>query len=77
MDVLSDMLLNSNLNTDDVEKERQVIIEEINMNYDDPSSKVGILIEKLLWPGDPLGRDIAGDLAPDHCTNFKVSNSIN
>jgi len=60
MDVLSDMLLNSNLNIDDVEKERQVIIEEINMNYDDPSSKVGILIEKLLWPGDPLGRDIAG-----------------
>jgi len=60
MDVLSDMLLNSKLNIDDVEKERQVIIEEINMSYDDPSSKAGILIEKLLWSGDPLGRDIAG-----------------
>jgi predicted Zn-dependent peptidase len=60
MDVLSDMLLHSKLNESDVEKERQVIIEEINMNYDDPSSKVGILIEKLLWPSDPLGRDVAG-----------------
>ena len=60
MDVLSDMLLKSKMDVDDVEKERQIIIEEINMNYDDPSSKAGILIEKLLWPCDPLGRDIAG-----------------
>jgi len=60
MGVLSDMLINSKLDKDDIEKERQIIIEEINMSYDDPSSKAGILIEKLLWPGDPLGRDIAG-----------------
>jgi predicted Zn-dependent peptidase len=60
LDVLSDMLLNSNLEADDIEKERQVIIEEINMSYDSPSSKVGLIIEKLLWPADPLGRDIAG-----------------
>jgi predicted Zn-dependent peptidase len=60
IDVLSDMLLNSKLDIDDLEKERQVIIEEINMSYDSPSSKVGLIIEKLLWPADPLGRDIAG-----------------
>lgn len=60
LDVLSDMLLNSKLVADDIEKERQVIIEEINMSYDSPSSKVGLIIEKLLWPADPLGRDIAG-----------------
>lgn len=60
LDVLSDMLLNSKLDAEDIEKERQVIIEEINMCYDSPSSKVGIIIEKLLWPKDSLGRDIAG-----------------
>ncbi len=60
LDVLSDMMLNSKLEPDDIEKERQVIIEEINMSYDSPSSKVGLIIEKLLWPSDPLGRDIAG-----------------
>jgi predicted Zn-dependent peptidase len=60
LDVLSDMMLNSRLDPGDLEKERQVIIEEINMSYDAPSSKVGLLIEKLLWPADPLGRDIAG-----------------
>jgi predicted Zn-dependent peptidase len=60
MDVLSDMLLHSKLVPDDVEKERTVIVEEINMTYDTPSSKVGLIVEKLLWPGSPLGRDIAG-----------------
>ena len=60
LDVLSDMMLNSKLDSEDIEKERQVIIEEINMSYDSPSSKVGLIIEKLLWPADPLGRDIAG-----------------
>ncbi len=60
LDVLSDMLLDSKLDAEDIEKERQVIIEEINMSYDAPSSKVGLIIEKLLWPLDPLGRDIAG-----------------
>ncbi len=60
LDVLSDMMLNSKLEPDDIEKERQVIIEEINMSFDSPSSKVGLIIEKLLWPADPLGRDIAG-----------------
>ncbi len=60
LDVLSDMLLHSKLVPGDVEKERTVIIEEINMTYDTPSSKVGLIIEKLLWPASPLGRDIAG-----------------
>jgi predicted Zn-dependent peptidase len=43
-----------------VEKERTVIIEEINMSYDSPSSRVGLLIDELMWQGHPLGRDIAG-----------------
>ena len=59
-DVLADMLLNSKFEPADIEKERQVIIEEIHMCKDSPSQQVGMLIDELLWPGHPLGRDIAG-----------------
>ena len=60
LDVLSDMLTGSRFDADDIEKERTVIIEEINMTYDAPSSRVGLLIDDLIWHGHPLGRDIAG-----------------
>ena len=60
LDVLSDMLLDSRFKLEDIEKERQVIIEEINMCMDSPSQRVAMLIDELLWPGHPLGRDIAG-----------------
>jgi predicted Zn-dependent peptidase len=60
LDVLCDMLLDSKLEPGDVEKERSIIVEEINMCHDSPSSEVGIIIDKLLWPKDALGRDIAG-----------------
>ncbi len=59
-EVLVDMLLNSCFRPEDIEKERQVIIEEIHMCKDSPSQEVGLLIDDILWPGHPLGRDIAG-----------------
>ena len=59
-EVLADMLLNSRFDATDIEKERQVIIEEINMCNDVPAQRVALLIDELLWPGHPLGRDIAG-----------------
>jgi predicted Zn-dependent peptidase len=59
-EVLGDMLLNSNFDPTDIEKERQVIVEEIHMCKDSPSQSVGLLIDNLLWPGHALGRDIAG-----------------
>ncbi len=61
LDVLSDLLLNSRFDAEDMEKERQVIIEEINMNLDLPQHRVNMLIDKLLWPKQPLGREVAGD----------------
>ncbi|MBA7467416.1 putative zinc protease [subsurface metagenome] len=60
LDVLADMLLHSKFDPQDIEKERQVIIEEINMSRDSPAQRVDILIDGLLWPKHPLGRDIAG-----------------
>jgi len=59
--VLSDMLLNSRFETADIEKERQIIIEEINMNMDSPSGRANMLIDELLWPEHSLGRDVAGN----------------
>jgi len=60
LDVLSDILLYSRFDPQEIERERQVIIEEINMSKDSPSQQANILIDELLWPGHPLGRDIAG-----------------
>jgi predicted Zn-dependent peptidase len=60
LEVMADMLLNSRFDPQDIEKERRVIIEEINMSFDTPPQRVSMLIEELLWPQHPLGRDIAG-----------------
>jgi predicted Zn-dependent peptidase len=60
LDVMVDMLINSKFDPVEIEKERQVIIEEINMSLDSPSQRVAMLIDELMWPGHPLGRDIAG-----------------
>lgn len=60
LEVLADMLLNSRFESQDIEKERRVIVEEINMSFDSPPQRVGMLIDELLWPEHPLGRDIAG-----------------
>ncbi len=60
LEVLADMLLNSRFEPQDIEKERRVIVEEIKMSFDSPPQRVGMLIDELLWPEHPLGRDIAG-----------------
>jgi len=60
LDVLADMLLHSKFDPQDIEKERQIIIEEINMSKDAPAQRVDMLIDGLLWPEHPLGRDTAG-----------------
>jgi len=61
LDVLADMVLHSKFDPAEIESERQVIIEEIHMGNDSPSQRVDTLIDELLWPGHPLGRDVAGD----------------
>jgi predicted Zn-dependent peptidase len=60
LDVMVDILTDSVFDPAEIEKERQVIIEEINMSLDSPAQRVSMLIDDLLWPGHPLGRDIAG-----------------
>jgi predicted Zn-dependent peptidase len=60
LDVLADILRNSRFDPADIERERQVITEEINMSLDSPAQLVNMLIDELLWPQHQLGRDIAG-----------------
>lgn len=60
IDLLFDIALNSVFDRAEVEKERQVVVEEINMNLDIPQQRVTMLIDSLLWPNQPLGRDVAG-----------------
>lgn len=60
LDVLSDMLLHSKFDREEIEKERGVIIEEINMYEDTPMRKISDLYENLLYGDTKLGRDIAG-----------------
>ena len=60
IDVLSDIFLNSKLDGGEINKERGVIIEEINMYLDNPPRHVGDLFENLLYGDQPIGWDVAG-----------------
>jgi len=59
-DVLSDMILNSSLRKEDIEKERRVIFEELRMYLDLPMQHVHDLLDELIWPEHPLGRSLLG-----------------
>lgn len=58
--LIADMLLSPLLDPKEIEKERQVILEEIAMTNDYPSFRAELLIEDALWPDQPMGRDVAG-----------------
>lgn len=61
MDVLSDMVLNPILDTEEIEREKGTIIQEIAMYEDSPIMKIQDVIENLAFAGNSLGWDIAGD----------------
>src|SRR5258708_9674020 len=60
MDLLSDMLMNSKFDPEEIEKEKGVIIEEINLYEDMPARKICDIYEQLLYGDTPIGCDIAG-----------------
>src|SRR3954451_12322376 len=60
LDVLSDMLLNSVFAPGEIEKEREVIKEEIAMYLDQPHHHVQEVLNSMFWPDQPLGRPITG-----------------
>ncbi len=60
LDVLSDMVLNPKLSAADIKKEKTVIIEEIKMYMDLPNHHVHDMLMEMMWPDQPLGRNLAG-----------------
>ena len=60
LDVLSDMLLNSRFDPDEIAKEKGVILEEMNVYLDNPQRYVGSVYDRLLFADQPLGWDILG-----------------
>jgi predicted Zn-dependent peptidase len=60
IDVIADMIQTPKLLEEEIEREKGVIVEEINMYEDMPSRKVGDIFENLLYKGSPLGFNIAG-----------------
>ncbi|CAI9419528.1 M16 family metallopeptidase [Nocardioides sp. T2.26MG-1] len=63
VDVLGDMITASTLDAEDVEAEREVILDEIAMHDDDPDDVVHNLFAEQAWGDTPLGRPIAGTVA--------------
>ena len=62
MKVLADMVRYPLFDPEEIEKERGVIIEELSATQDDPQEWVNLLIDEVMWPDLPLGRDDAGTL---------------
>ena len=60
LDILLDIALEPLLKKKDVERERTVILEEIKMYKDLPQYHVVDLLEGMMWPGHPLGKNLAG-----------------
>ncbi|MBI4301815.1 MAG: insulinase family protein [Chloroflexi bacterium] len=60
VDVLVDMLRYSLFDKREMERERQVILEEINTILDSPHERVDVLIDEVLWPQQALGREVIG-----------------
>ncbi len=60
LDVLVDMLRNSRFDPDEIEREKGVIVEEMNMYFDTPRDYIGGVYEQLLYGDQPLGWDIIG-----------------
>lgn len=60
VDMLHDMLFHSKFDAKEMDRERGVIIEEINMYEDNPRAHVDDLLEAELFPNSTLGWDIAG-----------------
>ena len=60
-DLLSDMVQNSLLSEKEIEKEKGVILEEINLYEDTPMRNIGDVYERLLYGDTPMGWDTAGE----------------
>jgi predicted Zn-dependent peptidase len=59
-DVIADLILRPKFDSEDVQKERQVVLEEIKMDLDNPEYQLHEIFTRGFWPEHPLGRPILG-----------------
>ena len=59
-DVLVDMLRHSKFEPEEIDREKGVIVEEMNMYFDTPRDYISGVYHQLLWDDQPLGWDIIG-----------------
>ena len=60
LDVLLDMLRHSKFDPEEIEREKGVILEEMNMYYDTPRDHIGTVYETLMFGDNPLGWETLG-----------------
>jgi predicted Zn-dependent peptidase len=68
VDVLSDLILHPRFDSEDIAKEKQVVLEEIKMEEDNPEYLIHELFTQNFWRGHPLGMPILG--TPDTVSQF-------
>src|SRR3954471_7247989 len=87
LDILSDIVWSPALRPDEIESERQVILEEIKMRDDTPDDLVHDVFAGALFPEHPLGREISGSqetisavtrdqIAEYHAAHYRPSNVV-
>lgn len=59
-DIIADLVLRPRFDSDDVKKERQVVLEEIKMDLDNPEYLLHEIFTRGFWPRHSLGRPILG-----------------
>ena len=70
--LLLDIVFNSTFPQDELEKEREVVIDEIESYNDSPAELIFDDFEALLFPNHPLGRNILGD--PERLRHYTTAN---
>ena len=82
LDILSDIMWRPALRGDDLDAERQVILDEILMHADEPADEAAEQSSALLFPGHPLGREVLGTessvaaMTPDRIRGFFESHYL-
>ena len=60
--ILAEMVTQPLLRQSDIDLEKKVVFEEINASNDSPDARSSLNAENLIWPDQPMGRDIAGSV---------------
>jgi predicted Zn-dependent peptidase len=62
LDLLADVVTDPTLRPDEIDAERQVILEELHLSEDEPDERVHTLVHEAMFPEHPLGREVLGTI---------------